>query len=430
MSVTVIVGMQFGDEGKGKVIDLLAQNYDYIVRYNGGDNAGHTIKHQDKKFALHLLPSGIFYPDKFKVIANGVVINPETLLKEIGDVEKAGFSMKNLIISECAHIVMPWHKILDGIEDEKNFIGTTKKGMGPVFADKAMRTTAIRVCDLYDDKALKEKLSRISKIKEKIIKSYGKKEASEKADFDVIELFSNLKSFGQKIRPYVKDTTLFLNEAIEKNRNIMLEAAQGTLLDTDHGTYPFVTSSHPTSSGACVGTGIAPKKITNVIGVTKAYTTRVGSGPFPTELLDPIGEKLRQIGREFGTTTGRPRRCGWLDLVMLRYAVMLNGTDELLITKLDVLNSFDEIKACVAYDIDGKRVENLPASSEKLAKAKPIYRTFKGYDQIKESDWIEAVQTKKVPEKAREYLEFIEKELGVKITMLSFGPEREKTVVL
>lgn len=423
MTVSTIIGMQWGDEGKGKIIDILAKDYDYIVRFNGGDNAGHTIKVGNKKFGLHLVPSGIFYPEKFKVIGNGVVINPETILKEINEVEAAGYSLKNLIISEAAHIILQWHKELDGIEDEKGGIGTTKRGIGPSFADKAARNNAIRICDLYNEN-LKDKLTNIAALKEKQIAIYGKQ-----TRFNVDEIFASLKNFAQRIKPFVRNTSYLLNEAIEKKKKILLEGAQGTLLDIDHGTYPFVTSSNTTSAASSTGSGIPPKKISKVIGITKAYTTRVGSGPFPTELTDNLGEKIRQKGGEFGTTTGRPRRCGWLDLVALKYAAMINGTDELVITKLDVLSGLDELEICVAYEINGKRTDEFPLNIEKLKLVKPIYKSFNGWN-ITSDEWASIKKSKKMPKELKDYLDFISKETKTKISMISYGPEREETIML
>ena len=411
MTVTVIIGMQWGDEGKGKIIDLLAKDYDYIVRFNGGDNAGHTIKVKDRKFGLHLIPSAVFYPEKFKVIGNAVVINPETLLKEINDVESAGYSLKNLIISEATHIILPWHKELDGIEDERGGIGTTKRGIGPTFADKASRNTAIRICDIYNSN-LKQRLLNTAELKTKIINAYGKE-----IKFDIEEIFSNLKAFAEKIKPFVRNTGYLLNEAIDKKKKILLEGAQGTLLDIDHGTYPFVTSSNTTSGAACTGTGIPPNKIDKIIGIAKAYTTRVGAGPFPTELNDETGERIRKNGGEFGTTTGRPRRCGWLDIVVLRHACKINGITELVLTKIDVLD-LEELKVCNEYEVNGKKTKNLPIN---LENAKPIYKIFKGWGK---PDW------KNIPKEATEYMKFIEKEIGVRISILSYGPEREETILL
>ncbi|MFH2106404.1 MAG: adenylosuccinate synthase [Candidatus Micrarchaeota archaeon] len=408
MSVSVIIGTQWGDEGKGKIIDMFARDYDYIVRFNGGNNAGHTIKVGEAKFGLHLIPSAVFYPEKYKVIGNGVVIHPETLLKEIDEVEKAGYSLEKLRISERAHIILDWHLMLDGIEAAGK-IGTTKRGIGPTYADKATRVTAIRIYDLYD--GLKEKVNFIVKIKKQILNSYG-----QKVELDADKIYDKLETFAKRIKPYVCDTQVLLNDAIERHKSVMLEGAQGTMLDMDHGTYPFVTSSNIVSGSACTGSGIPPNKLTKVIGIVKAYTTRVGEGPFPTELNDKDGEMLRKNGNEFGTTTGRPRRCGWLDLVVVRYACRINGLTELVVTKMDVLDGFDEIKVCTEYEVNGKKTKDLPVD---LAKAKPIYKTFKGWGK---PDW-----KKEVPKLAKEYLEFIEKETGVKITVLSYGPKRDET---
>ncbi|MFH1785724.1 MAG: adenylosuccinate synthase [Candidatus Micrarchaeota archaeon] len=421
MPVSVIVGMQWGDEGKGKVVDLLANNYDYIVRFNGGDNAGHTIKVQDKKFGLHLIPSGVFYPEKIKIIGNGVVINPDTLLKEINDVESAGFSLENLYISDRAHIILPWHKLLDGIEDSRNEIGTTKRGIGPTYCDKAARTTAIRVADLLDKQNLENKVNRILTLKNSLIKLYSNTDSG----LNSAEIVNHLFEFGQKIKPRIVNLSYLLNNAIKDKRNILLEGAQGTLLDIDHGTYPFVTSSNVVSGSGSCGAGIPPGKITKVLGIVKAYTTRVGSGPFPTELNDEIGEKLRQNGGEFGTTTGRPRRCGWLDLVALKYTAMLNGTTDLVITKIDVLNGFDKLKVCVAYEINGQKTTEFPTN---LDNVKPIYKTFKGWT-ISEQEWEEAKQNKTVPIQCQQYVKFIKRNLKAKIAVLSYGPKREETII-
>ncbi|MBI5228164.1 adenylosuccinate synthase [Candidatus Micrarchaeota archaeon] len=424
MTVTVIIGMQWGDEAKGKIVDLLAKDYDYIVRFNGGDNAGHTIKADGKKFGLHLIPSGVFFPEKFKVIGNGVVVNPETLLREIDEVEKAGYSMKNLIISDSAHIILPWHKELDGIEDGKNALGTTKRGIGPVYMDKASRLYAIRIGDLFYEKELKVKLENIAKVKEGMIKLFGKS-----VQFNTSKILDSLIEFRTKIGSHIKNTALLLSIAA-KSKNILLEGAQATFLDVDHGTYPFVTSSNTTVGAACVGSGIPPKKISRVIGIVKAYTTRVGTGPFPTELLDSTGEQLRKAGAEFGTTTGRPRRCGWLDLVMLKTSVAINGTDDIVITKIDVLDGLDEIKVCTSYEIDGKKTEEFPTGSMKLPDVKPVYKTFKCWGKLTETEWANIRKTKKLPSEMKTYLDFISKELGVKISMVSYGPERDQTIFL
>lgn len=423
MSISVIIGMQWGDEGKGKIVDLLAKDFDYIVRFNGGDNAGHTIKVGNKKFGLHLVPSSIFYPEKYKVIGNGVVINPETLVKEMESVENSGFSLDKLRISDRAHLILPWHKMLDGIEDVTNEIGTTKRGIGPAYSDKATRTTAIRVGELFYPEKLKERLVRITQTKTRAIEQYG-----QRANFNVEEILTNLSLFAKKIKPYVIDTAYFLNEAVESKKSILLEGAQGTLLDVDHGTYPYLTSSNTTAGAGATGSGIAPTKVKNVIGITKAYTTRVGSGPFPTELSDEIGEKIREKGNEIGTTTGRPRRCGWLDIVALKYAGMINGIADLIITKIDVLDGLRGIEVCVGYEIDGKRTARFPSNADLLEKAKPVYKIFKGWT-ITQEEWADAKKNKKIPRQCKEYVEFIAKELNAHVRMISYGPEREETII-
>ncbi len=423
MSVSVVIGMQWGDEGKGKIVDLLAKNFDYIVRFNGGENAGNTIRVGDRKFGLHLIPSGVFYPEKFKVIGNGVVISPEILLKEINDVESAGFSLDKLRISDRAHIILPWHKLLDGAEDQKNEIGTTKRGIGPTYGDKAARTTAIRVADLLDKETLRPKIERIARAKMKLIEYYG-----QKPSFTIDEVFNNLVAFSEKIKPYVVDAAYMLNNAIGHKKNILLEGAQGVLLDIDHGTYPYVTSSNTVAGAASTGSGIPPKRIETVMGITKAYTTRVGGGPFPTELKDEIGEKIKQNGNEFGTTTGRPRRCGWLDLVALKYAAMVNGVDEIAITKIDVLDGLKRIEVCIGYEIDGKRTPRFQCDASSLEKAKPIYKVFRGWT-ITQEEWAKATKNKEIPRQCKEYVNFIKTELNVKLSMLSYGPEREQTII-
>lgn len=424
MPVSVIVGMQWGDEGKGKIVDLLANDYDIIVRFNGGDNAGHTIKVGDKKFGLHLIPSGVFYPDKTKIIGNGVVINPETLLKEIVDVESAGFSLKNLYLSDRAHIILPWHKLLDGIEDSKNEIGTTKRGIGPTYCDKAARFSAIRVSDLLDKTKLEAKINKLALSKSALIKL----QTHTDPDLNAAKISSDLFDFGQKIKSRIINSAYVLNKAVEEKKNILLEGAQGTLLDIDHGTYPYVTSSNTVSASASSGSGIPPTKIKKVIGIVKAYTTRVGSGPFPTELTDETGEKLRKNGGEFGTTTGRPRRCGWLDMVALKYTAMLNGTTDLVITKIDVLNGFDKLQVCVAYEVNGQKTIEFPSDFGSLDVVKPIYKKFKGWT-ITSEEWEHAKQQKKIPKQCESYVKFIKRELKAKVCMLSYGPKRDETIL-
>ena len=370
MTCTVIVGMQFGDEGKGKVIDFLAKDADIVARFQGGANAGHTVIANGKTFKLHQIPSGII-SGKEVMLGNGMVIDPKALIEEIKMLEKAEINIDKIKISERAHVVTDVHKELD---DKDTKIGTTKKGIGPAYTDKVARK-GLRIIDVAEN--------------------------------------------YPEIKKYVTDVSFKINKAIDEGKNILLEGAQGTLLDVDHGTYPFVTSSNTVAGNASIGVGIGPNKIVNVTGVAKAYTTRVGSGPFPTELTNEIGDKIRQHGKEFGTTTGRPRRCGWLDLVMLKYAKMVNGIDELVITKLDVLSGMDEIKVCVAYEIDGDEVNGFPANVKVLDKIKPVYKTFKGWDKIID---------KKLRTEAREYLNFISSELNLPITLVSIGPDREDTL--
>lgn len=422
MQATVVVGMQWGDEAKGKIVDMLAKEHDYVVRFNGGDNAGHTIKHGEKVFKLHLVPCGVFYPEKVKVIANGVVVNPATLLKEMKEIEADGYSMKNLMLSESAHLIMPWHTVLDGIEESKGGIGTTKKGIGPAYSDKAARLTAVRAADLLlSEKELRAKVERIGKLKNSVISVMGG------TKLDVAKICDETVAAAKALRPYICDTRFMLNDAILRGRRVLLEGAQGGLLDVDHGTYPYVTSSNMTTGGACTGTGIPPSRIGKVVGVAKAYTTRVGSGPFPTELTDALGEKIRQKGGEFGTTTGRPRRCGWLDLVVVRYTAMLNGTTELALIKLDVLDGMDEIKVCTAYEKDGGKTTQFPADINALAKMKPVYKSFKGWKQF---DWKKAKTRADLPREMQEYLAFIEDELRIPIKYASYGPARDETLTL
>jgi len=422
MPVTVVVGMQWGDEAKGKIVDILCEENDLIVRFNGGDNAGHTIKHGDRTFKLHLVPSGVFHPEKTKVIANGVVVNLGTLLKEIKEVESAGFSLKNLVISESSHLIMPWHIALDGIEDRRGGIGTTRKGIGPAYSDKASRVTAIRAADLLlDEKELKAKIEKIGAVKNAVIAALGGER------LDVAKAAEDVLKAAKSLRQFIRDTRFLLNGAVSDGKNVLLEAAQGCLLDVDHGTYPYVTSSNMTVAGACSGTGIPPSKIDRVVGVSKAYTTRVGAGPFPTELLDETGEKIRQKGGEFGTTTGRPRRCGWLDLVVLRYTSMLNNPNELALIKLDVLDGMKEIMVCTDYEINGKSTKEFPANIAVLEKAKPIYKTFRGWKQF---DWTTCKARDDLPKEMREYISFIEKELKVPIKFVSYGPDRKETMMI
>ncbi len=376
MSVVVVVGSQWGDEGKGKIVDLFSQTADIVARYQGGANAGHTIVIDGKQYILHLIPSGILSKDVTCIIGNGVVIDPVALMDEIKMLEGFGVQIQGrLFISHKAHLIMPYHKLLDQANEKENgkAIGTTGRGIGPAYLDKAKRT-GIRIVDLLDRKILEDKLrTNLDENNAVLQKIYGFEE------LDVDSIVKTYLEFDKLIDPYIKDVTLMLNEAIANGKKIFVEGAQGALLDVDHGTYPFVTSSNPTAGGACTGLGIPPTSISKIVGVVKAYTTRVGNGPFPTEQKNEIGEILRETGVEFGSTTGRPRRCGWLDLVALKYSVMINGISEIAITKLDVLDNFDEIKLCTKYSINGKEISYFPADCPSLEKIIPLYETLPGW---------------------------------------------------
>ncbi|WP_120846176.1 adenylosuccinate synthase [Helicobacter pylori] len=408
----VVVGIQWGDEGKGKIVDRIAKDYDFVVRYQGGHNAGHTIVHKGVKHSLHLMPSGVLYPQCKNIISSAVVVSIKDLCEEINAFE----DLENrLFISDRAHVILPYHAKKDAFKEQSQNIGTTKKGIGPCYEDKMARS-GIRMGDLLDDKILEERLNAHFKAVEPFKEAYDLSKNYEK---DLREYF---KTYTPKICPFIKDTTSMLIEANQKGEKILLEGAQGTLLDIDLGTYPFVTSSNTTSASACVSTGLNPKAINEVIGITKAYSTRVGNGPFPSEDTTPMGDHLRAKGAEFGTTTRRPRRCGWLDLVALKYACALNGCTQLALMKLDVLDGIDAIKVCVAYERKGERLEAFPSDLKDCA---PIYQTFKGWEKsagVRKLDDLEP--------NAREYICFIEKEVGVKIRLISTSPEREDTIFL
>jgi adenylosuccinate synthase len=420
-AVWVILGAQWGDEGKGKIVDLLSENADIVVRYQGGANAGHTVSFDGKTYILHLLPSGIFHQNVTCVIGNGVVIDPITLMDEIEMVKSAGVDIKGrLLISHNAHLIMPYHKLLDKIYDQgEDKIGTTGRGIGPAYVDKYARV-GIKVVDLLDREILCRKLRKNIEAKNEILeKIYGA------TKLDVEKIIDEYIEFDKKIDEFVTDTALYLNNAIKEKKKILLEGAQGALLDIDHGTYPFVTSSNPTAGGASTGSGIPPTKINGVIGVIKAYTTRVGEGPFPTELKDEIGDYIREKGVEFGATTGRPRRCGWLDLVSLRYSIMINGIDKLALTKIDVLSELDEIKICVSYEINGKKLKSFPTNPEALSKVTPIYETLKGWKK----DLSNISSYSELPAEAKEFVEAIEFFTGVEISIISIGADRKQTIL-
>jgi len=423
MPAIVLVGAQWGDEGKGKATDLLGGRVDYVVRYQGGNNAGHTVVIGDKKFALHLLPSGILTPEVVPVIGNGVVIDAGVLFQEIDGLEAQGVDTSRLVISANAHLITSYHVTLDKVTERflgKSKIGTTGRGIGPTYSDKISRL-GLRVQDLFDEKILREKIegSLMSK-NQVLVKVFNRRAIS------VDEVAEELLGYAERLKPYVADTALLLNRALDDNKVVLLEGGQGTLLDVDHGTYPFVTSSNPTSGGACAGSGIGPTKISGVIGILKAYTTRVGSGPFPTELLDEDGERLRTIGGERGVTTGRARRCGWFDAPIARYATRINGLTDIFLTKLDVLTGFEKIPVCVAYDIDGTRSEELPMTQTEFHHAKPIYEMLPGWTE----DISGAQSLEDLPANARSYVQYLEDISGTQISAIGVGQDRNATVSL
>jgi len=430
MTVTVIIGTQWGDEGKGKITDYYAENADIIARFQGGNNAGHTIVVDDEVYKFHLLPSGIIRPEKTVVIGNGVVIDCEVLLSELEAIEKRGFKINNLYISDRANVIMSYHRILDGLQEqslvEGKKIGTTKRGIGPTYSDKIARY-GIRMHDLIDEDALKERLDTLVPLRQKMMEVYGSHERISKK-----ELLKKYSKYGKKLSKFVTDTSVFINKAVDEGKNILFEGAQGAMLDVDFGTYPFTTSSHTVAGGACIGLGVGPKRIDKVVGVVKAYTTRVGGGPLPTELSDEIGEHLLKKGGEYGTTTGRPRRCGWLDLVVVRHAARLNSLDAVVITKIDVLGGLKKIKICKAYELEGKIIKDFPASLKILAKCKPVYDEQAGWDDFtKEEGRIMAKEgLSALPQEMKNYISYIEKNLGVPVEIVSLGPGRKETVDL
>ncbi len=417
----LVIGAQWGDEGKGKIVDILSEKADIVVRYQGGSNAGHTVCIGDKTFILHLIPSGILHENKICVIGNGVVVDPKSFLEEKDTLEKVGVDIgERVLISEKAHLVMPYHKELDALKEGKlgdNKIGTTKKGIGPCYVDKHARV-GIRVCDLLNVKTLKAKIEQNIEEINKFCDIYSIKHFSAK------ETFEEYKLYAEQLKPYIRNTVYYLNGVFRNKKSILFEGAQGSLLDVDFGTYPFVTSSNPTVGGVFTGTGVPHKALDSVIGVMKAYTTRVGNGPFPSELLNRTGEYIRQNGGEFGATTGRPRRCGWLDLVVVKYAAMLNGIDEIAMTKIDVLDGMDEVKICTGYEYDGRKIGFIPSQLDEFAKCKPIYKTFKGWNNTKHIESFE-----NIPENAKIYIEFIEKFLSIPVKLVSTGAKRSETII-
>lgn len=422
MSATVIIGAQWGDEGKGRITDLVAKNMDMVVRFQGGDNAGHTVVYKDEEFKLHLIPSGILYKDVTCVIGNGVVINPQVLLEELEGLNARNIDHSKLKISYNAHLIMPYHIVLDKAFEQvlgKSKIGTTHKGIGPCYADKASRS-GIRVQDLLDLKIFKQKLEEALKIKNDVIqKIYG----LEALGFE--KIYEDYKGYAEVIREYIDDTPALINDALDKNKNVLFEGAQGSLLDIDHGTYPYVTSSSTISGGACIGTGIGPKRIEHVLGVAKAYTTRVGSGPFPTEEKSPTGDYIRKKGNEYGTTTGRPRRCGWFDPLILKYSIMLNNIDSLSLTKIDVLTGIDKLKICKGYRYEGKLYDHIPPHQTAIHKSEPVYETMDGWTE----DLSGIRDYQGLPRNTIKYIEAIEEATKVPIDMISVGPERNQIII-
>lgn len=423
MPALVLLGAQWGDEGKGKATDLLGDRVDYVVRYQGGNNAGHTVVIGDQKYALHLLPSGILSSNCVPVIGNGVVIDPAVLLEEIKGLNERGIDTSKLTISLNAHLITPYHRTIDKVTERflgKAKIGTTGRGIGPAYADKINRI-GIRVQDLFDPSILRQKLEAALRDKNQVlVKVFNRN------NINVDDVLAEYLNYAEILRPYVADTALLLNKALEAGKTVLLEGSQGTLLDVDHGTYPYVTSSNPTSGGACTGSGIGPTKIDRVIGILKAYTTRVGSGPFPTELFDEDGEALRLIGGEVGVTTGRNRRCGWFDAPIARYATRVNGLTDFFLTKLDVLTGWEKIPVCVAYEVDGKRVEEVPASQSDFHHAKPIYEYLDGWKE----DISNCKKFEDLPINAQKYVQYLEKISGAPMSAIGVGPGRDQTIVV
>lgn len=419
MGATILVGSQWGDEGKGKIVDLISQGFEIVVRYQGGANAGHTVEIGDQKYILHLIPSGILRENVICVIGNGVVIDPTALLEEIQLLKDHNIDVEGrLFISQNAHLIMPYHKLLDSIsESGENKIGTTGRGIGPCYIDKYARK-GIRIVDLLNRTELERKIRSNLKEKNEILQKIHSH-----SGLDVDQIVKDYLEFDTAIDKYIRDVPSFLNQAMDEGKSVLLEGAQGTFLDIDHGTYPFVTSSNPTAGGACTGSGIPPTKINAVIGIVKAYTTRVGNGPFPTELLDEDGEKLRNLGIEFGATTGRPRRCGWFDAFLVAYSKMINGITSVALTKLDVLSGFEKIKVCVGYELNGKKLKSFPTDVEVLNRVKAIYETLDGWN----TDISNCETYSDLPAKTKDYLNFISKQSGIKIDIISVGPKRQQT---
>jgi adenylosuccinate synthase len=425
--IIVIIGAQWGDEGKGKVVDLLADRFDIVSRYQGGHNAGHSVYVGDRAFVLRLLPSGIIHPDKTCVLGNGMVIDPKAFFEEVDQIAEKGIEVtpERLKVSSRAHLIMPYHKALDHTSEERlgnEKIGTTLRGIGPAYEDKAGRR-GIRVADAMSPELLKLRIERNLEEANRIIVLFGNQPL--RAD----EILEEITPLVERLRPFVCETSHFLAESRKANRKILLEGAQATLLDVDHGTYPYVTSSNPTAGGASVGAGIPPHHITGVLGIVRTYATRVGEGPFPTEMLDEegfIAHLIRERGNEYGSVTKRPRRCGWFDAVATRYAAELNGFDSVALTKLDVLDELDHVKVCIGYEIEGRRIDTFPAVSHDLRQIKPVYATLPGW----KTDTVGTTEFDRLPENAQSYVSFLSEQIGVEIGLISTGPERDQTIIL
>lgn len=423
MKSFIVLGAQWGDEGKGKMTDYLAEDADLVVRFQGGNNAGHTVVVGDKEYKLHLIPSGILYNDKINILGNGVVIDPKALFTEIEYLKELGVEVtpEKLYISDRAQVIMPYHKVLDALKEKsrgKDLIGTTGKGIGPCYTDKVERS-GIRICDLLNEKVLKEKIEASLQVKNAMIKDVFGGEP-----IDSEEVYNEYVEFGKRVKPFVRETSVEIYKSIKENKIVLFEGAQGMLLDIDYGTYPYVTSSNTIAGSVCTGTGIGPTMITNAIGIGKAYTTRVGKGPFPTELFDEMGDHIRTVGHEFGVTTGRARRCGWLDMVILKTTARVCGLTSFAITKMDTLAGIDKIKVCVGYELDGKVIDYFPASLEDLARCKPVYEEFDGWnDEI-----AKARSYEELPENAKKYLKRIEELTETKVSIVSVGPKRDQTI--
>lgn len=423
MSSVVVVGTQWGDEGKGKITDFLSENAEVIARYQGGDNAGHTIKFDGVTYKLHLIPSGIFYKDKISVIGNGVVINPKSLVKELAYLKERNVATDNLRISDRAHVILPYHIRLDQLQEEakgENKIGTTNKGIGPAYMDKAARV-GIRIADLLDRDIFEERLRYNLEDKNR---QFVKMFESEPLAFE--DIFEEYYQYGQEIKKYVTDTSVILNDALDQSKRVLFEGAQGVMLDIDQGTYPFVTSSNPVAGGVTIGSGVGPSKINKVVGVCKAYTSRVGDGPFPTELFDETGNQIREVGREYGTTTGRPRRVGWFDTVVMRHSKRVSGITNLCLNSIDVLSGLETVKICTAYELDGQEIYHYPASLKELSRCKPIYEELPGWSE----DITACRSLEELPENARNYVHRVSELVGVRISTFSVGPDRNQTNVL